>query len=282
MPSSPLPSFVVIGAVKAATTWTKAQLTSSGRVFMPPPEPHFFSTEFARGTGWYREFFEDARPDQLVGEKSADYLAHPDAPARLREALPEAKLVVQLRNPVDRAYSDYKMLFRRGQVKGLPRDYLESPDSDQPRFLENGRYGAHLRRWFDHFERDRVLVVLYDRIRAEPAQCIEAICAHVGAPLPPLEDDAEGCGRVNDSSVKYLPLPMRTALAPLKRPVAPFRDTVLFKGIRNLFAREVSYPPLAAETRQRLIDFYAPDVAELERLTGLDLASWTGKWKQAA
>src|SRR3546814_11645017 len=79
----------------------------------------------------------------MLGEKSADYLAHPDAPARLAAVLPRARLVVQLRNPVDRAYSDYKMLFRRGTVTKRPDHYLDVLPPDHPRFLEVGLYAMH-------------------------------------------------------------------------------------------------------------------------------------------
>src|SRR3546814_7752310 len=84
----------------------------SSDLFMPGPEPHYFSTEFHRGPDWYEDFFAAAAADQVVGEKSADYLAHPEAARRIAQRLPEARLVVQLRNPIDRAYSDYCMFFR--------------------------------------------------------------------------------------------------------------------------------------------------------------------------
>src|SRR3546814_4805254 len=69
-----------------------------------------------------------ADADQVVGEKSADYLAHPEAARRIAQRLPEARLVVQLRNPIDRAYSDYCMFFRRGAVTPHPERYLRSEE----------------------------------------------------------------------------------------------------------------------------------------------------------
>ena len=69
------------------------------------------------GPDWYAAQFAGARTDQLIGEKSASYLADARVPARLRAVLPEARLIVQLRNPIERAYSDYCMLLRRGEVE---------------------------------------------------------------------------------------------------------------------------------------------------------------------
>src|SRR3546814_15923426 len=81
-----LPRFIIFGAVKAATTWLTYQLQQNPAVYLPDPEPHYFSSEFHRGLSWYGEFFRGAAPGQLPGEKSADYLAHPDA-ARGRKSV---------------------------------------------------------------------------------------------------------------------------------------------------------------------------------------------------
>src|SRR3546814_6633922 len=71
-----LPRFIIFGAVKAATTWLTYQLQQNTAVYLPDPEPHYFSSEFHRGLSWYGEFFRGAAPGQLPGAKSADYLAH--------------------------------------------------------------------------------------------------------------------------------------------------------------------------------------------------------------
>src|SRR5687768_3651516 len=132
IPDRRLPSFIVIGAAKAATTWIAHQLGERDDVFLPGPEPHYFSREYARGDDWYAAWFKDAADSQLVGEKSADYLSDWNVPARMAALLPGVKLIAQLRNPVDRAYSDYCMLFRRGQVNGDIDACLDRARTPQP------------------------------------------------------------------------------------------------------------------------------------------------------
>jgi hypothetical protein len=127
----PLPDFVIIGATKSATTWLLQNLRAHPQVFMPSPEIHYFSRHFDRGPAWYRSHFETAPEDHVVGEKSASYLPHPETPRRLRELLPEARLVAQLRNPIERVYSDYCMHYRRGEVG---RDLARYLDRTLPRF----------------------------------------------------------------------------------------------------------------------------------------------------
>jgi hypothetical protein len=111
--------FLIIGATKSATTWLQRSLKADPSVVMPTRdlELHYFSREFHRGSKWYLSHFPDRKEvGQVVGERSNSYLDTPQVAGRVHAALPHAKLVAQLRNPVDRAYSDYCMLYRRGEV----------------------------------------------------------------------------------------------------------------------------------------------------------------------
>jgi hypothetical protein len=272
--ASILPEFVIIGAVKAATTWLHGQLQGNPAVYLPDPEPHFFSREYDRGLAFYTDFFKAAAPGQLLGEKSADYLAHPLAPGRLGQVLPNVPLVVQLRNPIERAYSDYKMLYRRGTIRGGPETYLTTTSAEHSRFLKDGLYARHLRRWLDHFPRDRIKVLLYEDIKSHPESTVRAICRHIGAPehfAPDL-----GSRRFNDGSSRLLPLGMRRVLKPLKGLVKPLRTNPAFEGARNLLAREIAYPPLTPKLRAWLADYYADDVSDLSKLIGRDVGQWVG------
>lgn len=267
-----LPDFIVIGAAKSATTWIAHNLQLHPDVFMPGPEPHYFSTEFHRGQTWYKQWFEQAGADQTIGEKSADYLAHPDAPHRIAKLLPTARLIVQLRNPIERAYSDYCMFFRRGSVGADPERYLDRSSTDIPRFLEDGLYSRHLKRFLDLFPREQVKIILYDHIRERPEAVFAEVCAHIG-----IEADRANlslASPVKQKDASMLPLPLRRLLRPLKATVAPWRDRPWFKAAHSKIARPVRYPPLTNELRDRLRDYYAEDVQALERLLGFKVSSW--------
>lgn len=275
-----LPQFIVIGAVKAATTWIQAQLQANPAIFMPDPEPHFFSTGFDRGFAHYARFFEGAGDGQIVGEKSADYLAHERAAENIARYLPDIPMVVQLRNPVERAYSDYKMLYRRGTISGPPEDYLTRMDCDQPRCLADGLYARHLRRWMEYFDESQFRIILFEDVRQHPEATVKSVCDHIAAPYHFADTLAQK--RVNDGGENFLPLSVRRALAPLKNSVAPLRGTKLFETVRGLIAKPVEYPPLSRDLRAHLMDFYARDVEDLGRITGRDLSHWVTRHRQAA
>jgi hypothetical protein len=267
------PHFVIIGAVKGATTWSARALAADPSVFIPGPEPHYFSTEFDKGREWYLGLFADAPDSAVIGEKSADYLAHPEAAARMAHFIPDARLIVQLRDPVERAYSDYCMLYRRGTVRDAPAAYFSPRRSsgESERFLSGGLYADHLKRFFDRFPREQILVLLYDDILSSPTPAFNRILAHVGLPANATEVSSE---RQNDSAKPLLPLAMRKALKPLKNAVKPLRGTAWFEAARGLFAREVAYPPLDEKARAFLDDFYRRDIAALEAMIGRNLSHW--------
>lgn len=270
-----LPQFVIIGAVKGATTWIHNQLQDNPAVHLPSAEPHFFSQDFQLGLEHYRSLFAAAKPGQMLGEKSADYFAHPQAAARMSQILPDARLILQLRNPVDRAYSDYKMLYRRGTVTEGPEAYLSDPINAQPRFLEDGLYAKHLKRWLHHFSADQIKIILFEDVKSRPTEVVSAVCAHIGAPYS--FSSEIGSRPRNDSSEQFLPLAVRTALAPIKQAVRPLRGNAVFEGVRRIFAKEIRYPGLPPALRGRMTDFYARDVEQLQTLLGRDLSHWTVK-----
>src|SRR5262245_16436607 len=120
-PSLPAPNFFIVGAAKAGTTSLHAYLSAHPQVFMPAlKEPHYFadfelSPEFdnfmpvIRDQPAYQDLFRGSQGSTAVGEASPSYLCDPAAAARIKAAIPDAKIVISLRNPVDRAYSHYLM-----------------------------------------------------------------------------------------------------------------------------------------------------------------------------
>lgn len=267
-----LPSFLIIGVAKAATTWTQVQLQANSALYLPDWEPQFFSRHFDKGLGFYADFFTKARSGQIKGEKSASYFAYPRAAERISKLLPQAELVLQLRDPVERAYSHYKMLYRRGAVRGWIEDYLVPPGGDNPQLLDFGLYAEHLRRWYDHFDRSQLQVVLYEDLRQSPEITVRAICAHIGAPGH--YDETVGQSPINDSRKAFLPLAMRSKLAALKPLARPLRGNPVFESLRGSLAKQISYPPLSARLRAQMLDFYGPDIEAVEKLIGRDLGSW--------
>lgn len=263
--------FLIIGATKSATTYLQRALQLDGRFVMPDPELHFFSREWDRGTDWYAAQFGEPGAGAIVGEKSNSYLDTDAAAERIASTLPGVRLVAQLRNPVDRAYSDYCMLLRRGSVGRSIEDYLDPRRAGDGRFLAGGFYGAQLRRVTSFLPRRDLLVVRYEDLQDDAAGHVSTVKAFLGA-------DGEAAslpdGPVKSRQTPVLPRPLRQALRPLKPIVQPLRGHSLFEATRALVARRVDYPPLTDGLRQRLADHYRPDIEILSQIVQRDFGGW--------
>lgn len=256
--------FLVVGAAKSATTWLRHQLQADPQIYMPDPESHYFSREYHRGTGWYLSQFTPHAGATLIGEKSNSYMDTPVAARRMHDALPHVRLIAILRDPVERAYSDYCMFYRRGAVSADIEAYLDPRQAAEGRFLQISRYDLHLARLLDHYPADALHVARYEDVKHDPGRVLNEVRAHLGLAPAPLAPTAER--RVNDSGSRLLPLGVRRALAPLKPIAAPLRGTRSFETVRGLIAKEVAYPILTAELRTRMEEYFQPMEKNLDEL----------------
>jgi sulfotransferase family protein len=264
--------FLIIGATKSATTWLQRSLQADSLVSMPDPELHYFSREFDRGDSWYLSQFPPNAPSRTAGEKSNSYLESSEAADRIASKLPNVKLLVQLRSPVERAYSDYCMWYRRGEVGRDIERYLDPCSSRSARFVNLGFYGRQVQAYYDRFPHENIMVCFYENIQNSPEQQLTTVRTFLG--LPATESASFIQARVKDKTTPMLSPGLRRLLRSAKPVVAPFRSNPYFRRVHAAFAAEISYSPLPDSVRRRLIDHYAPDVEMLGRLVGRDLSAW--------
>lgn len=265
-------NFLIIGATKSATTWLQQSLQLDPRVHMPDPEIHYFSRYHDRGDRWYLENFKPASEGLVIGEKSNSYLDTPAVAARIHQSLPDALLVAQLRNPVERAYSDYCMLHRRGEATADIERYLDPRQGAGGRFLEGGLYFQQLRRFLDLFPRERMLVLFYEDLKIDAASQVQDLRRFLGLDEnPSFEPLAQ---RVKDKTKPLVDARLRQILKPLKPIVAPLRDTKGFEFLRSIVSAEFKYVPLNNELAARMIEYYEAETDRLAGLLGRDLGDW--------
>lgn len=205
----PLPGFLVIGAQKAGTTALYAYLRWHPEITGPSwKEVSFFDRHWWRGEAWYRGQFPLRASGRLVGEASPSYLFHPLAPERARALVPEAKLVALLRDPVERAYSQYQhevalgrepLSFEdaldaeeertRGEVERLVADphYFSRAWWDHT-YATRGLYAEQLERWLAVYPREQLLVLTTDELGERTAKTYAAVLSFLGAAPHALEE----------------------------------------------------------------------------------------------
>jgi hypothetical protein len=192
----------VIGAQKAGTTALYAYLRWHPGITGPSwKEVSFFDRHWWRGEAWYRGQFPIRAGSRLVGEASPSYLFHPLAPERARALVPDAKLIALVRDPVDRAYSQYQHEVALGREPLSFEDALAAEEertrgeaerlAADPRawsrawwdhtYAARGLYAEQLERWLAAFPREQLLVVATEELGERPAETYASVLAFLGA-----------------------------------------------------------------------------------------------------
>jgi hypothetical protein len=273
-----LPDFVVAGVVKGGTTSLFYYLQPHPQVWMPPSkELHFFSNNFNRGEQWLRAQFAGAGDGKVVGEMTPEYAEHPLAAERMAAVIPDARLVVILRHPVERAYSHYQMQRAKFSAEQPFADIVDIelaqgpgaiPEPHRP-YLRGGMYHEQLQRLFAHYPRDSVLVLLMDDLEDDPATVYRQLCTHIGIDSEPLP---ENLGRRYNRT-----MPVRSKL--LRKAMVRFKLEKRLPGsigqYLDYFNRDKGdYERLDPAMRQRLLDYYRADTTALAAFLNRDLSAW--------
>ncbi len=200
-----LPDYLIIGAKRAGTSSLYTYLRRNPHVGKAKTkEIHYFDFNYHVGIAWYRFHFPTRftkasaerrlRGPFLTGEASPYYLFHPLVPGRVRETLPNVKLIALLRDPVTRAYSHYQLQRRYGNEQLSFEEALEREaeriEGQAERslahrnfsYLARGVYVDQLERWFAHFPREQMLVLRSEDLFEQPASVEKAACEFLGIP----------------------------------------------------------------------------------------------------
>lgn len=173
-----LPNFLYIGPDKAGSSWLHEALIVHPDVYLSSAKDlYFFDRYYDRGIDWYESQFEAATGRHLVvGEVCQDYLSNPLCPTRIAADLPDARLMMTVRDPVARAFSSYLYMRKHGLGPATFGEALRS----EPELIEHGRYGAQLRRYREHFDPDRIHVAVFDDLGADPQQFLDDVTRFLG------------------------------------------------------------------------------------------------------
>jgi hypothetical protein len=271
----PLPGFVGLGALKAGTTFLDGLLRRHPQLCLPRglKEVDYFTVHYGRGSRWYASRF-DGCATRLHGEVSPRYLVDPRVPERLVRANPGARLLLVARDPVERAYSQYKHRVRTTAAREDFDAYLAANHG----VLERGRYFAHLGGYLDRFPREALHVVLFDDLVDDSAAALGPVWRLLGVDDLTLPPRAEDSTEHNDSwqpSRRRLYAAAKAVSRGLHRAgLGRVASTVSGSSAADVLAGQrepMSVAPMSATTAQRLRAYYLDDVVALSALLGRDL-----------
>jgi len=277
-----LPNFFILGAGKCGTTSLYHYLKNHPDIYLSPvKEPCFFCETFQiiKNPVDYARLFDAAGTKTLIGEASHVYFTNPSSAGTLRQFFPDAKFILILRHPADRAYSLYHHMRRYGyETLGTFEKALSAEEKRVSSeffrrhcnqylynffYFRSGLFGEQVERYFSLFSRSQFHIVTLAQLMERPLPTIEGIYKF----LDVREDFKPEIKVFNKGETSRWPLLQNSLNLKLRRPQWLRRIGLNFSRKYNLM--EIS--PMSPETRQQLCDRYQPDLEKLHGLTGITL-----------
>jgi hypothetical protein len=270
-----LPDFIVIGAMKAATTSLWKYLRAHPQVFMPElKEMQFFSNpgRLRRDLQWYREQFAPAGAAISVGEASTNYTKYPrllGTSERMAAAVPDVRLVYLVRDPIERIRSHYlHVAYGHSEHRPLVEAVREDPE-----YVSISRYRMQIDQYLEHFDASQLLVVTSEALKANRKRTMDQVFRFVG--VDPVLTVPEREREVHRTADKRVDTPAMTRLR--RSPIAESLRRFTPATLRRLASRTVTRPvttqvdaTITDELRRQLVDELADDVAGLRPFLGAD------------
>ena len=291
-----LPNFFIIGGVKCGTSSLYQHLKQHPEIYMSPvKEPHFFSYAYAGEPAGYRPgrmvttleeyeaLFDGVSGEPAIGEASAIYLYFGERVApRIRRYVPDARLIVGLRDPVERAFSQFRMAVELGKesCENFAAALRAEPSRVRQRlsplfhYARQGMYYEQLRRYVDLFGRERLRVYLLEDFARDPISVLQDIFGFLGVDdrfFPRLKEPYNSTRRFRSQRLEdFIAKPSAA-----KRVVGAILPVRLRRRLRwKVMRRNLTRHHLPAAERARLVELYREDVLRVSELIGRDLSSW--------
>ncbi len=294
-----LPNFLIIGAAKSGTTSLASYLGQHPDVYVSPwKEPNYFALagrqlplpgpvppevmyklhyfHSATELSQYEALFRGVEAERAIGEASVRYLYYPEAAPRIKELLPQVRLVAVLREPVSRLYSHYCM---NVQHQLEPLSLLEALEAEPQRiaagwgwdwhYVAVSSYANQVRRYFDLFDRQQIKIFLHDDFVARPLEVFQEICRHIGVDssfTPDMSERGKVAQRPRVLSIdRWLHWPSRSRRV-IERALPRRLWRPAFARLRQWNSRPA--PRLDPKVRAELAPRFRDDIQQLEDLLG--------------
>lgn len=308
------PDFFIVGAAKAGTTSLYNYLKLHPEVYFSPiKEPHYFSTDikleemrsdfkkkvfidigeyinnnlgsprhgaFVRDETHYQQLFSLVKNEKRIGESSVSYLYSQVAATKIKAFNPEAKIVIILRNPVERAFSHYLMDLRIGYET---RNFIEAVNADIQKdkkgwgqshlYVELGLYYEQVKRYLEVYSPGNIKIILHDDFKKFPKKVLSDVYSFLG--VSDKSEEIDFSVRHNKAELPKSRILQKFEKTPLMQKVlADFIPGALRRKLKSGFYSTENLPGLTIEDRKSLHHYFSEDIKKLSELVGRDLSAW--------
>ena len=311
------PNFFMVGVVKGGTTSLHKYLEQHPDIYMSPvKEVNYFSrfdideSKFAKAyahdvdvdlksylagdmkhtihiahvtnTNDYYQLFRNVKNEKVIGEASNSYILYQNAPKEIHKTYPNAKIIMMLRNPISRAYSQYVMNLRLGKTK--EKDFIKEIEQDDNatikgwganhQYLYIGKYYEQVKRYFDLFSKEQVLICWYDEYKQDVDKVVRSIYSFLGVDEDFKVDTSKKhntAGVPKFAKLNYF-INQNGVVSWAKRKLprswrAPFKKLMYT-------SKKQEIPTIKPAEKEYLVNYYKEDIIKLSELVGKDLSHW--------
>ena len=266
-PDTSIVTFFMVGCQRCGTSWTDAALRDHPQVYLPPKkQSYFFDRNFDKGIDWYIENYSDVESHHVaVGEVATGYCLSHAVPLMARH-FPDVKLIMVMRNPIDRAYSNFQTRQTEEGWSSFEQAIVIDPD-----LKERGQYADQIETLLEYYDRKQLLLMLYDDLHKDDRCYLGTILKFIG--VDPDVDSKLFGQRKNAAMFPKLRTNLhRLGLKPLVRKLSKSRIGDWIRRRRKTKGR--SYDPMKTETRQMLLEHFQPYNDRLGKILQRDLTHW--------
>ncbi|WP_226663870.1 sulfotransferase domain-containing protein [Microbulbifer aggregans] len=267
------PSFLIVGAMKCATTTLYDQLRLQNGVFMPDlKEPNFFSddAQYYKGFDWYEDLFCNSSANEIIGEASTHYTklpTYPDTISRIKDYLGKPKIIYVMRNPIDRMVSQYVHEWSCGNINVPIDDAIDL----HPELINYSLFHYQLKPYLDALGHERVLPVFFERLKREPQVELERIAKFIGLDQRVEWKSDLPAKNISSERIRNFPLygllVKNKAMEVLRRSLVPKKFRSMVKKKFQMKAR----PELSKDSESKIKNLFNSDLEKLGVELGVEL-----------
>lgn len=272
------PNFFIVGAPRAGTTSLYEYLKDIDGIYMSTiKQPNYFSVSVSdkillqrpfRKKNEYLKLFQDVKDEVAIGEATPSYLWDPQSPKLIHQVIPNAKIIMILRDPVERAFSHYLLTVGFGQETGTFSDAIKKALKAKPDFsgaiIEAGFYGQQITRYLEYFEKKKIKIIIF-----------EEFIKNINSTMKEILEFLEVSAPITDSFKKIhnqytVPTNKFTAFLIRNRAVRHIAKNLLpregGRKLKKFFDKEGNKPELSENDKKFLQELYHDDVLHLEKI----------------
>jgi hypothetical protein len=269
------PDFIGIGAQRAGTSWLYNCLKEHPEIFMPRKEVHYFDKlHKTHDIDWYLNIFKGPDDKQISGEITPDYMYHQDTIKEIHSNFPDTKLIIILRNPIERSHSAFSLFKSHGRFKNMT---FEEALKAEPFLLEQSLYYKQLENVYRYFKREQVLIKLYEDISNKPLEFYQSVCEFLQidqnfkpGSLKTIKNSSAMSSAQGKFNIPSLQRKIENSI--LKKPFKTFKNTDLANKLKKGLNNKKESRDILSDNK--LKETVSMDINNLETLLNTKLERW--------